>query len=185
MLHPHKEVRIMALITRLNRLFKADMHAVIDRLEAPDVLLRQAVRDMEEAVAASQQAFAAVSAERKRVGACLAELAVQRGRVANELDLCFEAGNEALARMLLRRRLHIERSERPLLLQGEALDDDLAARRGKLELQRRRLAELRDQAAVFEVAPQSGVDAFAIPGHDISEADVELALLAEKQRRAS
>lgn len=175
----------MALITRLNRLFKADMHAVIDRLEAPDVLLRQAVREMEEAVATGQRALAAVAADRKRVGARLAELAMQRGRVAGELDLCFEAGNEALARMLLRRRLHIERSERQLLTLSEALDADLAARVEKLESQRRRLAELRDQAEVFEVAPEGSDDVFAHPGHDISEADVELALLAEKQRRAS
>ena len=175
----------MALITRLSRLFKADMHAVIDRLEAPDILLRQAVRDMEEAVATSQRALAAASADRQRIGARLAELAAQRGRVADELDLCFEAGNDALARMLLRRRLHIERSERQLLQQGETLDADLAARREKLESQRRRLAELRDQAEVFEVAPQGGDDAFANPGHDISEADVELALLAEKRRRSS
>jgi len=175
----------MALITRLSRLFKADMHAVIDSLEAPDVLLRQAVRDMEEAVATSQRALAATSAERKRVGARLAELAGQRGRVADELDLCFEAGNDALARMLLRRRLHIERSERQLLQQSEVLDAEFAARREKLESQRRRLAELRDQAEVFEVAPQGGDDAFASPGHDISEADVELALLAEQRRRAS
>lgn len=175
----------MALITRLSRLFKADMHAVIDHLEAPDILLRQAVRDMEDAVATSQHALAAIAADRKRIGARMAELAGQRGRVAGELDLCFEAGNEALARMLLRRRLHIERSERQLRMQGEALDDDLAVRREKLESQRRRLAELRDQAEVFEVAPEDGDDAFAHPGHDISEADVELALLAEKQRRAS
>lgn len=175
----------MALITRLSRLFKADMHAVIDRLEPPDVLLRQAVREMEDAVATSQRALAAIAADRKRVGARRAELAVQRGRVADELDLCFEAGNDALARMLLRRRLHIERSERQLLLQAEALDADLAARREKLEAQRRRLAELRDQAEVFEITPQGGDDAFTNPGHDISEADVELALLAEQRRRAS
>jgi phage shock protein A len=175
----------MALITRLNRLFKADMHAVLDRLEAPDILLRQAVREMEDAVAAGQRTLAAVAADRKRVGTRIAELAVQRERVAEELDLCFEAGNDALARMLLRRRLHIERSERQLRQQGEGLDADLAARRERLEAQRRRLAELRDQAEVLEVTPDAGDDAFAHPGHDISEADVELALLAEKRRRAS
>jgi phage shock protein A len=175
----------MALITRLGRLFKADMNAVIDRLEAPDILLRQAVREMDDAIAASERALASVAADRERVAARLAVLAAQRGRIADELDLCFAAGNEALARMLLRRRLHLERSERQLQQQGETLEADLADRADKLESQRRRLADLRGQAEVFQVAPDGGDDAFATPGHDISEADVELALLAEKRRRAS
>jgi phage shock protein A len=175
----------MALITRLGRLFKADMHAVIDRLEAPDVLLKQAVREMEEAVAAGQRSLAGAEADRKRIGARLAELAQQRERIGGELDLCFEAGNEPLARVLLRRRLHIDRGERVLMQQAEALDADIAARREAVESQRRRLAELRDKAEVFEVAPEPGEDAFATPGQDISDADVELALLAEKRRRAS
>ena len=41
----------MALISRVSRLLRADLHAVLDHLEEPDVLLRQAVREMEEALA--------------------------------------------------------------------------------------------------------------------------------------
>lgn len=175
----------MALITRLGRLFKADMHSVIDRLEAPDMLLKQAVREMEEAVAAGQRALAGAEAERKRIGARLAELAQQRERIGGELDLCFEAGNEPLARVLLRRRLHIDRGERALNQQAEALDANIAARREAVESQRRRLAELRDKAEVFEVTPEPGEDPFTTPGQDISDADVELALLAEKRRRST
>ena len=40
----------MALVTRLSRLFRADLNAVLDRLEEPEMLLRQAVREMEEEV---------------------------------------------------------------------------------------------------------------------------------------
>ena len=34
----------MPLINRVSRLFRADLHAVLDRIEEPDVLLRQAAR---------------------------------------------------------------------------------------------------------------------------------------------
>ena len=37
----------MALVTRLSRLFQADVHAVLDRIEEPDLQLRQAVREMQ------------------------------------------------------------------------------------------------------------------------------------------
>ena len=41
----------MALITRISRLFQADLHAVLDRIEEPDLLLRQAVREMQDDLA--------------------------------------------------------------------------------------------------------------------------------------
>ena len=45
----------MALITRVSRLFRADVHAVLDRIEEPDLLLRQALREMEDSFASDQQ----------------------------------------------------------------------------------------------------------------------------------
>ena len=45
----------MALITRVSRLFQADFHAVLDRIEDPEALLRQAVREMEEELAHDEQ----------------------------------------------------------------------------------------------------------------------------------
>ena len=41
----------MAMMNRLTRLFQADFHAVLDRIEEPDALLHQALRDMEDALA--------------------------------------------------------------------------------------------------------------------------------------
>ncbi len=38
----------MALIHRISRLLTADVHAVLDRIEEPAALLRQALREMEE-----------------------------------------------------------------------------------------------------------------------------------------
>ena len=45
----------MALVTRLSRLFQADFHAVLDRIEEPDLQLRQAVREMQFALDQDQQ----------------------------------------------------------------------------------------------------------------------------------
>ena len=53
----------MALITRVSRLFRADFHAVLDRIEEPDVLLKQAVREMEEDIARDEQRGKALTHE--------------------------------------------------------------------------------------------------------------------------
>ena len=45
----------MTLLTRISRLFRADFHALLDSLEEPDVLLRQALREMEEEMLRDEQ----------------------------------------------------------------------------------------------------------------------------------
>src|SRR5262247_3541760 len=53
--HRREEADPMALINRMSRLFTADVHAVLDRIEEPDVLLKHAVREMEEELARGEQ----------------------------------------------------------------------------------------------------------------------------------
>ena len=53
----------MALVTRLSRLFQADFHAVLDRIEEPDLQLRQAVREMQFALDATSALAAADGVE--------------------------------------------------------------------------------------------------------------------------
>ena len=95
----------MALMTRMTRLFRADAHAVLDRLEEPVALLRQAVREMEAALEADEHARRQLDRQHSQVLARQAELARGIENTNQELDVCFEAGNEKLARTLLRRRL--------------------------------------------------------------------------------
>ena len=44
----------MAIVSRLSRLFVCDVHAVLERLEEPELVLKQSIRDMEEALQAQQ-----------------------------------------------------------------------------------------------------------------------------------
>ena len=73
----------------MSRLFTADVHAVLDRIEEPDVLLKHAIREMEEELARSEQRVKQLEHERssladrhRKVQAVLAELGEQ-------LDICF------------------------------------------------------------------------------------------------
>ena len=65
----------MALITRLTRLFRADAHAVLDRMEEPDVVLAQAVREMEEDVGRTSRQLKARDIELQRLRQRASELA--------------------------------------------------------------------------------------------------------------
>ena len=110
----------MALITRLSRLMRADLHAVLDRVEEPEVLLRQALREMQEELARDQQRQRLLGRERDQLDARAAELEQALRRNDQELDVCFAADKEDLARTLIRRRLETERSLQLLEQRREA-----------------------------------------------------------------
>ncbi len=81
----------MALVSRLTRLFQSDFHAVLDRIEEPDALLRQAVRDMEDALARDEQRVKHLHADRTQMTNRLDELQASLTRLDEELDVCFAA----------------------------------------------------------------------------------------------
>jgi phage shock protein A len=171
----------MALINRMSRLFTADVHAVLDRIEEPDVLLKHAVREMEEELARSEQRARALEHEhellgerQRRIGGLLADLGEQ-------LDVCFDNGNDELARKVIKRRLETERLERHVAERRAALAKELAVLRDALQEQREQLDVMRQKAELLTAAAPAddcGGGDFAV-----GESEVEVAYLRERQKR--
>ena len=179
----------MALITRLTRLFRADAHAVLDRMEEPDVVLAQAVREMEDTVAQASRQLKARELELGRVRERSQSLAASLASIAGELDLCFDAGNEPLARTLLRRRLEGERLAKHLEQRAASLARGIEDERGALAERERKLDAMRQKAALFASEPRrdAEVDSMAWRAEDyaVTDADVELAWLRERSQRSA
>ncbi|WLQ12305.1 PspA/IM30 family protein [Hahella aquimaris] len=173
----------MALITRLTRLFKADMHAVLDRLEEPDALLRQAIREMEEEVSQNARKLQAKEYEIQQVGNRIKEVEKSLNGLDAQLDLCFEAENENLARNLLRRKLEGELLLSQFRQQASQLTDAITSQTSLLCDQRRRLESMRQKAALFEADHSVEPKAWDNKDVSITEEDIDLAMLREQQKR--
>lgn len=170
----------MALINRMSRLFTADVHAVLDRIEEPDVLLKHAVREMEEELARGEQRVRALTHEHESLGERQAKTAACLAELGSQLDVCFESGNEDLARKVIKRRLETERFERSVAERRAALDKELAALRAAVEEQREQLDVMRQKA---ELLATTAADDFVSGDFVVGDADVEVALLRERQKR--
>ena len=175
----------MALISRVTRLFRADLHAVLDSIEEPELLLRQAVREMDEEVVRQQhraevlgQRHELLKGREAETGSFLAELEAQ-------LDVCFDAGNDQLARTLVRRRLEAEHSLKALHRGRAELEKSLDTLNATLEQNRARLEEMKSRAALLasDGGPSQREEAWAVPNGVVRDADVEVAFLREKRRR--
>lgn len=177
----------MALINRMSRLLTADLHAVLDRIEEPEALLRQAIREMEDAVADGERRIKALEAERDGLAARRAKLDASLRDADGQLDVCFGSGNDALARKLVRRKLETERLGKHLEDRLDSLDKQLAAERATLADQREQLDVMRQKAELLaeNVGPEAvgtGEDPSAIR-FTVDDDEVEVAFLRERQRR--
>lgn len=174
----------MALITRISRWFRADLNAVLDRLEEPDLVLREAIREMEDALSSQQQAHQALSAEIQQLAERSRKLRESADAIGEQLDLCFMSDNEALAKQLLRRRLEqqrladtCEQRAQELARQADALNQDI-------QRMQQQLQDQRSKAEAFGVNAQAG-DSANDHHHRVTDADVELAFLAERRARSA
>lgn len=175
----------MALFTRLGRALRADAHDVLDQVETPASALRQALRDMEDAHAHAQHRAAAQAAQADDLARRAQALDALLADLADPLDTCLATGRDDLARPLLRRRLTLERTRRALNTQRARIGAALETAQRALDENGLRLEAMRDRLAVLAGAGGDrpggvGVDADSAP---VREAEVEAALLAEKQRR--
>jgi phage shock protein A len=175
----------MTLIARVSRLFKADLHAVLDRVEEPDMVLRQAVREMEEDLARDGRRADALRSEVQRIATRDAEIERGLSGIDEELDVCLEAGKDDLGRALIRRRLEGRTYRATLLRRREGLQERLTALERRIRAHGTQLDAMRQKAELL--APQepesSTGQSWDAPDLRVRDEDVEVAFLRERQRR--
>jgi len=180
----------MALINRISRLVKADFHAVLDHIEEPGPLLRQAMREMEDELALAERRIARRAQDLEVLAARRAELEAECAASDAQLDLCFASQKDDLARKLIRRKLLVEKQLKQLQAAEQADARLLDEQRRQLAQNRAALKSLQQQAALVEDgAPGQRQPAFGRDAGDlaaaISDDEVEIAFLAEQHRRAA
>jgi phage shock protein A len=171
------------MLHRLTRLLRADMHALLDEIENPESLLKHSLREMEAQLAQMQANLNQHQQLRQQKQQQLALKEKALAELAPKLDLCFHTNDETLIRKLIRQRLLTEKQRDALRLQVSQLDAEVATQAGELEQARTRYQEVQDEASILLSRPRETQPS---PGNEVTvlEDEVELALLAERQRRS-
>ena len=174
----------MALITRLSRLFEADFHAVLDRIEEPDLQLRQAVREMQFALDQDRQSLKLLQHEIRQIDKAIGETGSAISGFDEELDICLAADKEDLARDLVRRKLAGEKRLQALSQRSETLEAQCKGLAREIDEHEQQLAAMKQKLALL-VSDENSLDTGAAAHADaIRDEEIEIALLREKQRRA-
>lgn len=146
----------MTVINRLSRLFKADVHAMLDRIEEPPLLLQQALRDMAQALAVNERRLKLLTDEEAVLTQRHADSAAAAAEIQHELDLCLRAERDDLARGLLRQRLTGERAQAQLKPRLDPLRRQLIELRAELTTPQSELAETQRKAELISAETPTG-----------------------------
>ena len=177
----------MPLINRFTSLLSADVHAVLDKIEDPIASLKFAVREMEESLTEIQKQNEAVRRQEQKLQRQLRDSERLNRDLEQQLDVCFDSGEEALAKSVLRRKL--ANDAKRASIEKSLLDSEAAIIRqtNLVEENERRLAATREKLALLEHETETTPSPFTtkdIGEPDISNEAVDIAFLKEKQRRA-
>jgi phage shock protein A len=174
----------MALVTRLSRLFQADFHAVLDRIEEPDLQLRQAVREMQFALDQDQQRLKLLQHETTQLVKASADAAASIKKFDEELDICLAAKKDELARDLIRRKLAVEKQLQALQQQSASFELQRQALDQQIDEQNQQLTSMKQKLELLVGEDEHFVNGNFNHADTIRNEEVEIALLREKERRA-
>lgn len=172
----------MALINRFSRLFRADLHAVLDRIEEPEVLLRQSLREMEQSLADDRRNLKVLEHELASLPTLTADTTQQLAQVQEEINLCLDSDNDKLARSKIRRKLELQQRNKRLQSKQETLSKDVAGLREQLNTNQHRLESMRQKLEIFAQEIEQHAHNHPVGSETIiSDDDIEVALLREKK----
>ena len=177
----------MALITRLSRLFQADFHAVLDRIEEPDIQLRQAIREMQIELQQNEQRLALLQHEAEQLSDLATDSKNKIAAFDEELDICFAAKKDDLARDLIKRKLETtrqigsaEKQTATIQSSTKKLESDIEEYRDQLDNMNQKLELL-----VTDINNHSSPGHLSVVGTGVRAEDIEIAFLREKQNRSA
>jgi len=176
----------MALITRLSRLFQADVHAVLDRVEEPIVLLRHAVREMEEDLAQDNRQLNLLTVEVRQVEKREVDISRSLQKIQSELDVCFRFEKDDLAKTLIKRKLTSQQLKDALRCKLEQLQQNVSSLQSRVTENSSRMEAMRQKAELLSEEKTEGCwDDYMVCDSEVKDEDVEVAFLQEKQQRAA
>lgn len=178
----------MGIITRLIKICKADVHGVMDQLEDKELLLKQHLRDMREALTARENQLKKMTASRNRISRDREAYRLDCEKLEQDLSVAIEKDKDDIARMLIRKIKPLEGLQNDLSRQLDDLDKQIGDFKESLAGRKIQYEQLKQRAAEYcqktEARAWEGSIAALVPVNvagELTDEEVELELLQRKE----
>ncbi|GBC60274.1 phage shock protein A [Desulfonema ishimotonii] len=139
----------MSILTRMIRLWKADIHGVMDQLEDKPLLLNQYLRDMEAALAHNEAELNRLVASRNQARQSHEKYTAEIETLENDLDAAIERDKDDIARFLIKKRRPLSRHREDLERHIRTLEQEIAQCRENLDSRKLEYERLRLRAGEY------------------------------------
>ena len=127
----------MPILNRVKRLFQADVHAILDVIEEPEAVLKQAIREMQESLDQKQGRLARSGRMLDALRNNQTRLEAELSKAVKDLELCLQNGPEELSRKTIARKLGLLKHLRVL------------EQRSAIEIQQSQLESILEKSRIF------------------------------------
>ncbi len=165
-------------MNRFTRLFRADMNAILDNLEEPEIILKQALREMETSLLLDETQLKKIQGQLKITETTIisAQDCVEKYQI--EIQLCLDAKNDSLAKSLIRKKLHQQNIIQSSKKSVSALLSHQSNLASSIKEKQQTLNELKQKIKLITVKPNlDNVHSLGSDFNSVSEEDVEIELL--------
>ena len=178
----------MAIIARIVNILKADIHGVMDQLENRESLLKQHLRNMEEALHRKETTLRKMTAGYRQKQKDLAGYRQQWKTLDHDLTVALRKNKDDIARMLIKKMKPLENLSDNLSRHLEALNEEMTQFKTHLQQQRLRYEQLKYRITEYlrKTQLQQGekdavVSVFSDGYEEPADQEIELELLKRKE----
>lgn len=139
----------MGIMTRILRLWKADIHGVMDQLEDKELLLKQYLREMENDLQKKEGRLQQLAAACGKTNIDLAARRQEIDKLEKDLRLALRKENDEIAKALIRKQRIQHKHCEHLQQQRQALVEEQEHLSGVLDEQRLQYDSLKAKAATY------------------------------------
>jgi phage shock protein A len=182
----------MAILARIVKIFKADIHGVMDQLQDRGLLLKQHLRDMEEALNRKEAKLRKMTALHSQGLKDLAGYKQQWEALEHDLTVAVRKNKDDIARMLIRKMKPLEDLSDELTRHLKALAEEMIQFKNYLHQQRLRYEQLKNRTTEYlhkthmQQWEKDVIDPVPDDGYgELADQEIELELLKRKDALGS
>jgi phage shock protein A len=178
----------MGIMTRVVKIFKADIHGVMDQLEDQGLLLKQYLRDMEDALVAGEARLQRKVTARNQARQEYDKLLQQTELLERDLAVAIKKSKDDIARMLIKKLKPVSDLRNDIARHISILNEEIAELKERLNRQKLKYAQIKHRALKYSRRSRyqarwddlSDMPVNTVWG-ELSEEEIELELFKRKE----
>jgi phage shock protein A len=139
----------MGIMTRMLRLFKADIHGVMDQIEDKELLLKQYLREMESSLQHKASRLKQITQTVRKIDQDLDLRAEEIEKLEKDLGLALRKEKDDIAKLLIRKQRLQQASREQLQRQRQTLNEEKEQLGKLIDEQQCHYDQLKIKAATF------------------------------------